>query len=174
MTHTLTGRKQTPEHIAKRVAACRASGGYDAHIGPLVAMNKARIGTRHSEETKRKISESNKGMRNALGCKRSVEYRRKLSEYWAEHREEHNHYKDGNGNSARKTDMSRLEYRLWREAVFERDDWTCQTCGQRGGKLRAHHIEPYAENSELRLSVRNGTTLCQNCHLAVHTKGIAA
>ena len=31
------------------------------------------------------------------------------------------------------------EWRAWREFIFKRDDYTCQECGQRGGKIEAHH-----------------------------------
>ena len=35
-----------------------------------------------------------------------------------------------------------LEYKLWRKAVFERDNYTCIWCNQRGGNLNADHIKP--------------------------------
>jgi hypothetical protein len=34
------------------------------------------------------------------------------------------------------------QMKLWREAVFQRDDYTCQMCGIRGTKLNADHIKP--------------------------------
>ena len=57
-----------------------------------------------------------------------------------------------------------IEYRLWREAVFVRDNWTCQKCHNRGGTLQVHHINSFAEYPELRFVVSNGLTLCLNCH----------
>lgn len=60
------------------------------------------------------------------------------------------------------------EYHEWRRNVFERDAFTCQICGQVGGKLNAHHIAPYAENVGLRYDVDNGITLCEKCHKEVH------
>lgn len=64
-----------------------------------------------------------------------------------------------------------LEYRVWRTAVFERDSYTCQRCGDaRGGNLRAHHIERWADNRELRFDVENGTTVCEPCHIAIHQR----
>ena len=60
------------------------------------------------------------------------------------------------------------EYANWRAEVFERDNFTCQRCGQLGGKLRAHHIEPFAENKDRRTDVDNGITLCHECHRRFH------
>lgn len=167
MTHALAGRKQAPEHIAKRVAACRAKGVYERLSARTVERNKVWAGCKHTEETKKKISDANKGKKNALGVRRSREFRKKLSDYWKAHREQHNFYKHGNGNNERDKDMSTLSYRLWREDVFKRDNWTCQMCGQQGGKLQADHIKPYALYPELRHTVSNGRTLCVRCHRGV-------
>lgn len=62
-----------------------------------------------------------------------------------------------------------LEYRLWRKAVFERDDYTCVNCGARNGEgvtvvLQADHIKPFHSHPELRLAIDNGRTLCLGCH----------
>lgn len=56
------------------------------------------------------------------------------------------------------------EYIQWRKAVYERDDFNCQECKARGGKLEAHHIKPFATHPELRFEVSNGITLCKSCH----------
>lgn len=56
------------------------------------------------------------------------------------------------------------EYRAWRIAVFTRDGYVCQLCGQKGGTLHAHHIEPFSVETGLRLDVGNGQTLCVSCH----------
>lgn len=69
------------------------------------------------------------------------------------------------------------EYRIWREAVFERDNWTCVFCGRRsqvGDKvvLHADHIQPFADYPELRLDVNNGRTLCKDCHKTTDTYGV--
>ncbi len=60
------------------------------------------------------------------------------------------------------------EYANWRTEVFERDSFTCQKCGQLGGKLRAHHIECFAENKGKRTDADNGITFCYGCHRAFH------
>lgn len=58
----------------------------------------------------------------------------------------------------------RIEFRLWREAVLARDNWTCRKCSKRGGRLEAHHIKPFSEYPELRFAIDNGETLCLECH----------
>lgn len=62
-----------------------------------------------------------------------------------------------------------LEYKLWRKAVFERDNYTCCACGILGTKLHAHHIKPFALFPELRLAIDNGSTLCVPCHKKTDT-----
>lgn len=64
------------------------------------------------------------------------------------------------------------EYKIWRTAVFVRDDFTCQICGKKGGELNADHIKPWASYPELRYAIDNGRTLCIDCHRATDTWGV--
>jgi len=82
------------------------------------------------------------------------------------------HY-NWNGGSAeeRSRDWVSREYKKWRSLVFERDQYTCQNCGDNtGGNLRAHHIKPWAKYPEHRHEVCNGITLCEACHILEHKK----
>ena len=56
------------------------------------------------------------------------------------------------------------EYKTWRSSVFNRDNFTCVQCGQRGGPLNADHIMPFSTHPDLRFEVSNGRTLCVPCH----------
>ena len=77
--------------------------------------------------------------------------------------ERNNKWKGGITSEVTKQRNS-TKYAKWRNSVFQRDDYICQCCGQRGGKLNAHHIENFADNEDLRFDVDNGITLCEKCH----------
>ena len=81
------------------------------------------------------------------------------------------------------TKISRLirrmfEYPIWRSTCYERDDWTCQSCGTRGGYLTVHHIKSVisiikeyniktivdAAECKLLWDIDNGKALCEECH----------
>jgi len=63
-----------------------------------------------------------------------------------------------------------VEFKLWREAVFARDDYTCQKCNQRGNILHPHHIFNFADFPDLRFEVDNGITFCEKCHRLFHKR----
>lgn len=78
-----------------------------------------------------------------------------------------------------------FQYRQWRSDCFQRDDYTCQDCNQRGGKLEVDHIKTYssimrendiktmreAEVCEELWNINNGRTLCVPCHRKTPTWG---
>jgi|TARA_Y100000034_G_C6859607_1_gene391058 hypothetical protein len=62
-----------------------------------------------------------------------------------------------------------VRYKQWRIAVFERDNYTCQMCNERGRELNVDHIKPFSIFKKLRFTVSNGRTLCKKCHLTTDT-----
>lgn len=66
----------------------------------------------------------------------------------------------GGKRSERKKAMGRWEYKQWRSAVFERDNYICVSCHDRGGELHADHIRPWALFPDLRYELSNGRTMC--------------
>lgn len=104
----------------------------------------------HSEETRKKISEFQR-----QNCR---------------HGSDHPNWRGGL-RSERKTAMAQYPYRDWRNAVFARDNWTCQICSTRGGYLEADHIKPWCAFPDLRYDVANGRAICRPCHLKLDTHG---
>ena len=155
---SLRGRKLTPETKA-RMSASRTGIKY----GPM------------SEEQKRKISRSKTGKKGWWGGKKrpkySEEHRRKTSATMKAKRES-SHLWRGGVTPINLAIRRSIEYRLWREAVFKRDNYTCVWCGdKRGGNLNADHIKPFAYFPELRFAIDNGRTLCVPCHKRTDTFG---
>lgn len=142
-----------------------------------------------SEETKRKISLSKRGKpsktkgrpfseehkRNIKKARKgqifTPETRKKMSDA---HKGEKCHWWKGGRYHLREERykaMCGFEYRLWRKAVFERDNYTCIWCGDnKGGNLEADHIQLWKDYPELRFAIDNGRTLCHDCHIKRHKK----
>jgi len=152
----------------------------DSHKGKL----PGNLAILHSKEVREKIKKSLKGRVSpnknkilsekhrkniGLGNKnkvRSVEYRENLSK---KYKGKNSYLWRGGITPINKSIRQSLEYRLWRESVFKRDNWTCVFCGKRGGKLESDHIKPFAFYPELRFAIDNGRTLCEDCHKTTDT-----
>jgi hypothetical protein len=61
-------------------------------------------------------------------------------------------------------ERSSARYVEWRKTILRRDNFTCQICGVRGGKLVADHILSWSAYPELRFEIANGRALCVPCH----------
>jgi len=60
-------------------------------------------------------------------------------------------------------------YNDWVYSVFERDNYTCQNCGEKKyGNLNAHHLDGYNWCIPRRIDVTNGVALCSECHKEFH------
>lgn len=144
----------------------------------LVPWNK---GVPHTEETKKKLSKSVKSYFQlhpevvmVLSEKRSktaLEYgigKWMKGKRLSEETKEKMSITHKRINPPRKFDKHRVrgqrEWAKWRKDVYERDGYTCQECGTKGGYLEPHHIIPRRLNGEL-FNIKNGITLCRPCHL---------
>jgi hypothetical protein len=115
--------------------------------------------------------------------RRRMSEKHKGNQYWklVKHRQkgpEAYNWKGGT-SSWKKIIYDSPEYKRWRKAVFERDNYTCKHCGARSAKekgvwLEADHIKPFAYFPELRFTLSNGRTLCRECHKKTDTFGIKA
>jgi hypothetical protein len=186
-------KSKTKEHVCPDTSWNKGKKGLQS------AWNK---GKKSSEETKKRLSNTRKekilsgeikrptGKDNGMygktpwnkgkkitsvsplkGKKRSVELRSKISG------ENHYNWKGGVGSVNTRIRKS-YEYRQWVQDIFKRDDYTCQECFVRGGKLEAHHIKPFSkiikDNNITSIeqgldcfelwNFENGVTLCKSCH----------
>lgn len=117
-----------------------------------------------SDETKDKISRKSKGR------KHTQESINKMKNLPRKRGKDSPNWKGGNPWKR----YSNPQYKIWRESVLERDNYTCQKCFRKCKKrekgLAAHHIKEYAKFPELRLDINNGITLCRECHMNHHGK----
>jgi len=82
-------------------------------------------------------------------------------------KEKHGNWKGGI-TQENKLIRASIEYKNWRISVFEKDNYTCQKCGQIGSNLNVHHIESFEINKDKRTDINNGITLCNECHRKLH------
>ena len=129
-----------------------------------IAWNK---GKKLSEEHKKHLSESHKGLQISLksqfkkGC---IPWNK--DKKWLDNRgEKHWHWQGGNNKRYLHTTQL-FEYKKWRKSVFERDNYTCQNidCDKSEKYLEAHHIKSWAKFPKLRFNIENGITYCKKCH----------
>jgi len=168
-TYFKKGHKLSPESLLKMRNSLKGHIPWNKGTkGKMVAWNKGKKtghtpwnkGKKLSEEIRQKLSLAQKGVKrpNRAGAK---------SNLWKGGVTEKNHLI-----------RTSLEYKLWRTAVFERDNYKCVWCGDYNyegrGKtvvLHADHIKPFCNYPELRFAIDNGRTLCVDCHKTTDTWG---
>ena len=136
-------------------------------------------GFRHTEESKKKISEKLLGVRKPIGfgigrifseetrkkigLKNSIKLKGRKNEIFSQICKK----QIGDKNPAWNGGSSYLPYSLdWtktlRISIRERDKYTCQLCGEKQGD-RAHDVHHIDYNKQ-NCSSENLITLCQKCH----------
>jgi hypothetical protein len=157
--------KKTGEHT------CADSVWNKGKKGLQVSANK---GKKFSKETKDKISQSRiKGIKDG-----TIKFDNKGKKHPLYGKTPWNKNNGLLNNQIRHL----FEYREWRSDVFSRDNFTCQTCFEKGIYLHAHHIFRFidimvkykidslekARNCSELWNINNGRTLCINCHNKEH------
>lgn len=135
-----------------------------------LAINKANKGNQyckgfqHSEETKKKLSIIRMGHPGYTKGKIGIHSKEGLQKIAEAHKGSKNNNWNGGSTPIIYRIRNSLRYKEWRLKIFKRDDYTCQICGNRGGKLCAHHIFNFSKFANLRFFNWNGITLCGSCH----------
>lgn len=141
-------RKKLSDYNKKNKIKPSFAGFKHSEKTKKIIRNK-KLGTKHSEDTKQKMRDAHKGKHSGENC----------------------HFWKGGVTTENELIRKGVEYRLWREAVFARDRWTCQECGIVGDKIHAHHIKRFSQYPELRFAINNGITLCIKCHAKTNNFG---
>jgi hypothetical protein len=183
------------------------------HILNIAKNHRGMSGKKHSVKTKEKQRLSKLGNKNPMFDRRVwnknthiqsntgkthfkkgiIPWNKGLKGY---NSKEKSHFWKGGITPLSKLIRGLLEYRNWILSVFERNNYTCQKCFIRGGKLHSHHIKPFSfilkefldkhlnfdiikdKNILLNLAqtykpfwnIKNGITLCEHCHKIIHLK----
>lgn len=143
-----------------------------AHLGQIVWNKGIKTGIVPKSAFKKGCTSLNKGRE----CPKSVKERISLSKIGKPQLKQrgklHWHWKGGTSQIEDKKIRQSLEYKQWRRAVFQRDNYMCILGGkEHGSKLRADHIKPFSLFPELRFILSNGRTLCEECHKKTDTYG---
>lgn len=145
--------------------------GYKAWLGKTrnLETNKKISGTLKgrplTEETKNKMSLSRKG-KPQLWHRGVPSWNRGLKSTITG--EKHWNWQGGISKNRRDD----WQHKLWAKEVKKRDDYTCQICEIKGGKLEADHLKSYRNYPDLRYDLNNGRTLCVPCHRRTPNYGL--
>ena len=165
------GKKLSKDHI-QRLS--------ESHIGLHIGNKHPMYGKKHTFEILKKISENTKIALSLPQVKLKI-LRGERHPNWR-----------GGITPLRHKIWSSVMAQGWRKQCLERDNYTCVSCNERGGKLNIDHIIPFhhlldtlktwvdefkldlfdsAMQFEPLWDINNGRTLCLDCHRQTDTWG---
>ncbi len=163
------GKKHTPEHLINQ---SNAHKGFSPSLETREKISKANKGKNtwikglklgpRSEETKRKISEAQRGQKRRPLTEKE---KRHLSTF---NRGEKSKWWKGGITPENQKIRTSIDSNLWKISIFSRNNYTCQKYGIRGGDLQAHHILNFSQYPELRFAIDNGITFSKKAHQEFH------
>ena len=147
------------------------------HSERMRGKNNPNYGKHLTEERKKRLSLINTGKKLSIETKAKIKNKligriisqetRKKMRISAKHGVNHHKWKGGITPLYRIIRNSE-EYKLWRDSIYKKDNYTCRMCGKSGVKFHAHHLWEFAKFPELRFAINNGITLCLKCHFKIH------
>ena len=171
------GKKATPKQLYSLSLGRykgKKIGGWNWSEGSKLKLSHTKKGIKLTIQHKLSLSLAKKG--KAIPHLHNAEVRQKIREaltgvpqYWLRGIN-HPNWKGGI-TPINMQIRSSLKMKEWRKKVFEKDDYTCQICGEHGGRLVADHIKPFSLYPELRFELSNGRTICKKCDLKSDTYG---
>jgi hypothetical protein len=175
------GKRLSEEHrqkIVLRMKKMWSNPEFKKKMSEKIKLAWLKRNRKMSLEQRKKISEAHKGKKLSKETRRKISER--IKEYLKKHPEVIEKFKERRGEKSPswkggKTQFGRAfrsspRYKELRKLCLERDNFTCQKCGQNGGILEIHHIFNTADYPELRYSLTNCITLCRNCHKEFHRR----
>lgn len=173
----MTGVQKASTETRKKISL--ATMGIKKSSETKIRMSLAQKGRICSEEAKQKLRVVNLGKKHSISTRLKISAFQKTKKLSSETRVKiaeankgiKSHFWRGGITPINKALRNSIDFRLWREAVFARDNFTCKICKKRGGRLNPDHIKPFAYFPELRFAIDNGRTLCEPCHRNTDTYG---
>lgn len=167
----MSGKKQSKEwkeKQSKRLKEQYESGKRKSVMFGKPAWNR---GKKTPKLIKLKISKTMSGRRSSVKTEFKIGNQNKnFKKDWSNQKGgNHWNWKGGITPELMKLRNSSM-YKIWRELVFLRDNFTCQNlnceyCKNKPGVyLHAHHMKSFAKYPRLRFKVNNGITYCKNYH----------
>jgi len=180
ISEMLRGKKRSPyskEWINKIVETRKRNGSYKHTEETKRKMSESHRGRKLSEETRRKIGLANaismKGNKHMLGKHWKVKDTSKMGHSaWNKGKkipqmtgDKHPKWIFDRSLIKRQTERNNPEYKQWRLNVWLKDNFRCRINNKDcSGKIIAHHILSWSQFPELRYNINNGITLCHAHH----------